>query len=175
MPGPLEGVRVVEVATWMFVPSGGSVLVDWGAEVIKVENPAGGDPQRGLITSGLIPGGGVNFMVEQPNRGKRSVALNLAHPDGREALMRLVETADVFLTNYLEPVRRRLDIDNEAIRARNPSIVIARGTGQGPSGPDADKGGFDGASFWARGGVAAVFPPDEAGWPQGQPSPASAT
>ena len=104
----------------MFVPSGGSVLVDWGAEVIKVENPAGGDPQRGLITSGLIPGGGVNFMVEQPNRGKRSVALNIAHPDGREALMKLVETADVFLTNYLEPVRRRLGIDNDAILARNP-------------------------------------------------------
>ena len=156
----------------MFVPSAGSVLVDWGAEVIKVENPAGGDPQRGLITSGLIPGGGVNFMVEQPNRGKRSVALNISHPDGREALMKLVETGDVFLTNYLEPVRRRLGIDNEAILARNPTIIIARGTGQGPAGPDADKGGFDGASFWARGGVAAVFPPDEAGWPQGQPSPA---
>ena len=156
----------------MFVPSGGSVLVDWGAEVIKVENPAGGDPQRGLITSGLIPGGGVNFMVEQPNRGKQSVALNIAHPDGREALMKLVETADVFLTNYLEPVRRRLGIDNDAILARNPSIIIARGTGQGPAGPDAEKGGFDGASFWARGAVAAVFPPDAAGWPQGQPSPA---
>ena len=156
----------------MFVPSGGSVLVDWGAEVVKVENPAGGDPQRGLITSGLIPGGGVNFMVEQPNRGKQSVALNIAHPDGREALLKLVETADVFLTNYLEPVRRRLGIDNDAILARNPSIIIARGTGQGPAGPDAEKGGFDGASFWARGGVAAVFPPDAAGWPQGQPSPA---
>ena len=111
-------------------------------------------------------------MVEQPNRGKRSVALNIAHPDGREALLKLVETADVFLTNYLEPVRRRLGIDNEAILARNPSIIIARGTGQGPAGPDAEKGGFDGASFWARGGVAAVFPPDAAGWPQGQPSPA---
>ncbi len=172
MSRPLEGFRVVEVASWMFVPSGGSVLVDWGADVIKVENPAGGDPQRGLITSGLIPAGTVNFMVEQPNRGKRSVALNIAHPDGREALMKLVETADVFLTNYLEPVRRRLGIDNEAIRARNPSIVIARGTGQGPAGPDAEKGGFDGASFWARGAVAAVFPPDAAGRPQGQPSPA---
>ena len=172
MSRPLEGVRVVEVASWMFVPSGGSVLVDWGADVIKVENPAGGDPQRGLITSGLIPAGTVNFMVEQPNRGKRSVALNITHPDGREALLKLVETADVFLTNYLEPVRRRLGIDNDAILARNPSIVIARGTGQGPAGPDAEKGGFDGASFWARGAVAAVFPPDAAGWPQGQPSPA---
>ena len=172
MTGPLDGVRVVEVASWMFVPSGGSVLVDWGADVIKVENPAGGDPQRGLVTSGLLPSGTVNFMVEQPNRGKRSVALNLAHPDGREALLKLLKTADVLLTNYLAPVRRRLGIDNEAVRARNPSIIIARGTGQGPAGPDADKGGFDGASYWARGGVAAVFPPDAAGWPQPQPSPA---
>ena len=172
MSGPLEGVRIVEVASWMFVPSSGSVLVDWGADVIKIENPAGGDPQRGLITSGLIPSGTVNFMVEQPNRGKRSVAINIAHPDGREALMKLVATADVFLTNYLAPVRRRLGIDDEALRAPNPGIIIARGTGQGPAGPDAEKGGFDGASYWARGGVGAVFPPDAAGWPQPQPSPA---
>ena len=92
---PLEGVRVIEVASWMFVPSGGSVLVDWGADVIKVEHPVTGDPQRGLITSGLVPGGagGVNFMIEQPNRGKRSIGLNLAHPEGREMLLKLVETA----------------------------------------------------------------------------------
>ena len=78
--GPLDGIRVIEVASWMFVPSGGSVLVDWGADVIKVE-PMTGDPQRGLITSGLLPGGagGVNFMVEQPHRGKRSIGLDLAH------------------------------------------------------------------------------------------------
>jgi crotonobetainyl-CoA:carnitine CoA-transferase CaiB-like acyl-CoA transferase len=173
MPGPLDGVRVVEVATWMFVPSGGSVLVDWGADVIKVEHPETGDPQRGLITSGLLPGGAgaVNFMVEQPNRGKRSVALNLAHPDGHEALMRLVESADVFLTNFLPPVRRKLRIDTDDIRARNPNIVVARGSGQGPKGPDAEKGGYDGASFWARGGVAAIMP-ERNGWPPGQPSPA---
>ena len=84
MPGPLDGIRVIEVASWMFVPAGGSVLVDWGADVVKVEHPVTGDPQRGLVTSGLLPGGAgaVNFMVEQPNRGKRSVALDLAHPDG---------------------------------------------------------------------------------------------
>lgn len=174
MPGPLDGIRVIEMASWMFVPSGGSVLVDWGADVIKIENPAGGDPQRGLITSGLVGGdaGGVNFMIEQPNRGKRSVALNVAHPDGHEALMKLISTADVFLTNTLEPVRRRLRIDSDDIFERNPAIIIARGSGQGPSGPDAQKGGFDGASFWARGGVGSVFPPHPSGWPQHQPSPA---
>ena len=173
MAGPLEGIRVVEVASWMFVPSGGSVLVDWGAEVIKVE-PLTGDPQRGLITSGLLPGGagGVNFMVEQPHRGKRSIALDLSHPDGHEALMKLVETADVFLTNYLPQVRRKLKLDTDDLRARNPNIVIARGSGTGPKGPDAEKGGYDGASFWARGGMGMTLPGVGDGWPSGQPSPA---
>ena len=68
----LQGVRVVEVAQWWFVPAGGAVLADWGADVLKVEHPVSGDPMRGLMTSGLVPNtGGVNFMVEQPNRGSR--------------------------------------------------------------------------------------------------------
>ncbi|MDH4170273.1 MAG: CoA transferase [Acidimicrobiia bacterium] len=174
MAGPLEGIRVIEVASWMFIPSGGSVLVDWGAEVLKVEHPETGDPQRGLITSGLLPGGpdGVNFMVEQPNRGKKSIGIDIGHPDGHEALMTLVETADVFVTNYLPPVRRKLGIDTDDIKARNPDIVIARGSGQGSQGPDAEKGGYDGASFWARGGVGSAMPTGKDGWPQGQPTPA---
>lgn len=174
MSGPLDGIRVVELASWMFVPSAGSVLADWGADVIKVEPPEGGDPQRGLVTSGLIPGGaaGVNFMIEQPNRTKRSMAINLVHPDGHEAFMKLVETADVLLTNYLPPIRRKLKVDTDDVRARNPNIIIARGSGQGPAGPDAEKGGYDGASFWARGGMGAVFPAGEDGWPSGQASPA---
>jgi crotonobetainyl-CoA:carnitine CoA-transferase CaiB-like acyl-CoA transferase len=169
--GPLEGLRVIEVASWMFVPSGGSVLADWGADVIKVEPPTG-DPQRGLVTSGLLPAGTVNFMVEQPNRSKRSVVLDLTHPDGVETLMRLVETADVFLTSYLPAVRQRLGIDVDDVRARRPDIVYARGSGQGPKGPDAGKGGYDGASYWARGGVGSLMPEREGGWPPGQVSPA---
>ncbi|GIT46489.1 MAG: hypothetical protein Ct9H300mP12_10740 [Acidimicrobiales bacterium] len=105
MSGPLEGIRVVEMASWMFVPSAASVLVDWGADVLKGESPDGGDPQRGLISSGLLPGGagGVNFMVEQPNRGKRSLAINVADPDGHEAFMKVIETADVFLNPNICP------------------------------------------------------------------------
>lgn len=174
MPGPLDGIRVVEVASWMFIPSGGSVLVDWGADVLKVEHPVGGDPQRGLITSGLVPGGagGVNFMIEQPNRGKRSVAIDIARPAGHEALMKLVETADVFLTNYLPQTRRKLRIDVDDLRARNPGIVVARGSGAGPRGPEAHKGGYDGASFWARGGVGSSMPENADGFPPGQPTAA---
>jgi len=69
MENVLDGVRVLEVAQWWFVPSAGAVLADWGAEVIKIEHPETGDPQRGLVTSGLVPKGGFNFMWEQPNRG----------------------------------------------------------------------------------------------------------
>lgn len=173
MTGPLEGIRIVEMASWMFVPSGGSVLVDWGADVLKIEHPETGDPQRGLITSGLLPGGAgaVNFMIEQPNRGKRSVGIDVGTPEGHEVLMKLVASADVFLTNYLPHVRAKLKIDVDDIRAANPNIIIARGSGAGPKGPEAGKGGYDGAAFWARGGVGMTMPEND-GWPPGQPTPA---
>jgi crotonobetainyl-CoA:carnitine CoA-transferase CaiB-like acyl-CoA transferase len=174
MPGPLEGIRVIEVASWMFIPSGGSVLVDWGAEVVKIEHPETGDPQRGLVTSGLLPGGAdaVNFMIEQPNRGKRSVGIDLSTPEGHDVLMRLVEGADVFLTNYLPQVREKLRIDVDDLRAVNPGLIVARGSGTGPRGPEAHKGGYDGASFWARSGMGLTLPGAPNGWPSGQPSPA---
>jgi len=166
MEGVLAGVRVVEVAQWWFVPAAGAVLADWGADVIKVEHPVTGDPQRGLVTSGLVPSaGGVNFMIEQPNRGKRSVGIDLAHPRGRALLYRLVATADVFLTNFLPAARRRLHIDVDDIRRVNPSIVYARGHGQGAHGPDAEKGGYDAASFWCRGGIANELTPPGAAAP----------
>src|SRR5437899_8628473 len=96
----LHGIRVVEVAQWWFVPAAGAVLADWGADVIKIEHPVTGDPQRGLISSGLIPGGpgAVNYIIEQPNRGKRSVGLDMATDGGRELLYEIVKTSDVFLT-----------------------------------------------------------------------------
>jgi crotonobetainyl-CoA:carnitine CoA-transferase CaiB-like acyl-CoA transferase len=160
MSGPLAGIRVVEVAQWWFVPAAGAVLADWGAEVIKIEHPVGGDPQRGLVTSGLIPNtGGVNFMVEQSNRGKKSIAIDLAKPEGLELLHRLIAEADVFLTNFLPAARRRLRIDVADVQRVNPRIIYARGHGQGARGPDAEKGGYDAASFWCRGGIANALTP----------------
>jgi crotonobetainyl-CoA:carnitine CoA-transferase CaiB-like acyl-CoA transferase len=152
---PMEGIRVVEVAAWTFVPAAGAVLTEWGAEVLKIEHPETGDPQRGLVSSGLVPAGksGVNFFMEQPNHGKKSVAINLQHPAGRELLLKLCATADVFLTNWLPGPRRRARIDVDDIRAVNPNIVYVRGHGQGVRGPDADKGGYDGSAFFARSGV----------------------
>src|SRR5207253_10751585 len=139
MQDVLQGIKIVEVAAWTFVPISGAVLSEWGADVIKIEHPVSGDPQRGLVTSGLVPGGGdgVNFMFEIPNRGKRSVGLDISTEDGRELLYKLVETADVFVTNYLPDVRERLRIDVDHIRDHNPDIVYVRATGQGPRGPDA--------------------------------------
>ncbi len=154
MTGAMQGVRVLEVAQWWFVPSAGAILADWGAEVIKIEHPETGDPQRGLVTSGLVPKGGFNFMWEQPNRGKKSVGLDIKQPGGRELLYKLAEKSDVFLTSFLPEARQKLEIDVEHIRRVNPDIIYARGTGQGARGPEAERGGYDGASYWARGGIA---------------------
>jgi crotonobetainyl-CoA:carnitine CoA-transferase CaiB-like acyl-CoA transferase len=155
MPGPLNGFRVVELAAWTFVPAAGAVLADWGADVIKVEHPVTGDPQRGLIASGIVPSaGGVNYLMEQPNRGKRSIGIDVATPGGLEVLMRLVETADVFLTNLLPDSCSRLGVAVDDVRRRNPKIVYARGHGQGVRGEQTDRGGFDMAVYWARSGMA---------------------
>ena len=110
MVGVLNGIRVVEVAAWTYVPVAGAILAEWGADVLKIEHPESGDPQRGLVTSGLIPAGGVNHMFELPNRGKRSVAIDLKSEQGRALLMRLIATADVFLTNFRPDARKKLGL-----------------------------------------------------------------
>jgi crotonobetainyl-CoA:carnitine CoA-transferase CaiB-like acyl-CoA transferase len=158
--GAMDGVRVVELAAWTFVPAAGAVLADWGADVIKVEHPETGDPQRGLVSMGVIPGsgrGGMNFLMEQPNRGKRSIGIDVATPDGLEVLYKLIETADVFLTNLLPDSCARLKVDVESIRARNPKIIYARGHGQGIRGEEANRGAFDAAAYFARAGLADAF------------------
>ncbi|HUI27395.1 MAG TPA: CoA transferase [Candidatus Kryptonia bacterium] len=151
----LDGIRLIEVADWGFIPSAGTVLGDWGADVIKVEHPVRGDPIRGLVTSGIVPGAkGVNFFTEQLGRNKRSVGIDLATEAGRALLYKLVETADIFLTNYLGEARQKLKITYDDLKAINPRLIYAKGHGQGQKGPDANRGGYDAASFWARGGVA---------------------
>lgn len=149
----LKGVRVVEVSSWLFVPAAGAVLADWGADVVKIEHPVTGDPIRGL-SNAEATGALMNPNTELPNRGKRSVGLDIATDKGRGILYKLVESADVFLTNFLPAARRRLAIDVEDIRNCSPRVVYALGTGQGSVGPEAECGGFDLASAWARGGAA---------------------
>jgi crotonobetainyl-CoA:carnitine CoA-transferase CaiB-like acyl-CoA transferase len=157
----LAGVKVLEVAAWTFVPAAGAVLAEWGADVIKVEPREGGDPQRGLISMGLVPAGrgGVNYMIEVPNRGKKSIGIDLKTPGGREIVLKLAETSDVFLTNYLPSARVKFGIDLDDIRAVNPNIIYVRGSGHGTKGPDADKPGYDGVSYWSRGGIGSALTP----------------
>lgn len=163
MEGPLAGIRVLEVAQWWFVPAAGAVLSDWGADVVKVEHPVRGDAQRGLAAAGFgMSVGGVDFMMQQSNRGKRSIGLDIGVPEGRALLLRLAAQSDVFLTNFLPSARARLGIDVEDVRAVNPRIVYVRGSGHGPDGPDRDKGGYDATAFWSRGGIAAALTPEGA-------------
>ncbi|MBX5485978.1 MAG: CoA transferase [Mycolicibacterium hassiacum] len=152
MTGPFEGVRVVEVASWTFVPGAGAIMADLGADVIKVE-PPDGDPQRALRNALNIDDSGPNPFLHVPNRGKRSITLNLATPAGLETLRRLTRNADVFLTNYLPKVRAKLGIDVDDLRADNPRLVYVRGSGWGNTGPMADTGGFDSAAAWSAAGV----------------------
>ncbi|MCK9903080.1 formyl-CoA transferase [Parafrankia colletiae] len=156
-----EGVRVVELAQWVFVPVAGALLADWGADVVRVERPEG-DPYRGLATQGIgTDGGGVNLSVALANRGKRSLAIDLRSEQGRQVLGQLLETADVFLTNFRPGALRRLGLDSDTLTARFPRLVYARGHGYGVRGPGADRPGYDSSAFWAQGGLAHVLTPPE--------------
>ncbi len=143
------------MAEHTFVPAASALLSDWGAEVIKIEHVERGDAMRGLASTGLaVVPNDVHVLLEHSNRGKKSLALDLASPDGLGILYKLAATADVFLTNKLPSVRKKLTIDVDDIRAHSPGIIYVRGTGQGERGPDADKGSYDSLAFWARAGVA---------------------
>ena len=169
----MKGVRILEVAQFTYVPAAGAVLSDWGADVIKIEHPVRGDAQRGLgVVQSLMVNQQRNAVMQHPNRGKRSVGIDLSKPEGRAMLYELAKTSDVFLTNYLPSARRKLQIDVEHIRAHNPNIIYARGSALGDKGPEREKGGFDSTAFWARAGSAVLVSPPELGGPLTQPGPA---
>lgn len=173
MTGPMDGVRVLEVAQWTFVPAAGAVLADWGADVVKVEHPRTGDSQRGLRQLGNITVEGArNPVMEHANRGKRSIALDISTPDGHTLLMDLVRTSDVFLTNFLPDARTRLKIDVDDVRAINPRIIYARGSAYGPLGDEGGKGGYDMTGFWSRAAGAASTTPSDLDGVVAQPGPA---
>jgi crotonobetainyl-CoA:carnitine CoA-transferase CaiB-like acyl-CoA transferase len=146
---------VLEVASFVFVPASGAILADWGADVLKIEHPAWGDPVRQVAAWG-VPArvNGVSHLFEVGNRGKRALGLDINTDEGRDILMSLVDTADVFLTNLLPAARTKLGIEPEDVMGRNPLIIYGRGTAQGPRGPLAARGGFDGITYWGRSGAA---------------------
>ncbi len=169
----MQGVRMLEVAQFTFVPAAGAILADWGADVIKIEHPVRGDTQRGFLNMGGVQLNPLRHtLVEHPNRGKRSVGVDISTPEGQELLYALAKTCDVFLTNYLPQVRQKHKIDVEHIRAANPNIIYARGSAWGNKGAEREIGGFDSTAFWSRSGIADAFTPTELGAPLGQGIPA---
>ncbi|MBV8929527.1 MAG: CoA transferase [Mycobacteriaceae bacterium] len=158
----LSGVRVVELASWTYVPSAGAALSDWGADVVKVEGVSSGDPGRALVVGGFTRQAArvdADFILELGNRGKRSIAVDIKSATGRDFFGRLLAGADVFLTNWLPAALERARLTVEDIRRFNPNIIIARGTGVGVRGPDRNRGGFDAATYLSRGGVAYTLTP----------------
>ena len=157
MHRPMEGVRVVEVAQFTFVPAAAAILADWGADVIKIEHAVTGDAQRGMVqvlgVDAVSEGSSFYPTVEGPNRGKRSVGLSLDKPEAQQVLYELVSDADVFMTNFLPGAAARLGMSLADIRTANPDIIYVSGSGFGPNGPEADKGAYDTTAFWARGGA----------------------
>lgn len=172
MKSPLSGIRVLEVATHVFVPIAGSVLTEWGAEVLKIEHPVTGDPYRGLATQGLRKlHHGVDPSFHSANRGKKSLGIDLKQAEGRRLLSRLLADTDVFVTNLRAGALQRLKLEIDDIRADNPDIIYVRGTAFGPRGPDGPRGGFDSGGYFARTGMQAVFTRPEDEWPA-SPRPA---
>jgi crotonobetainyl-CoA:carnitine CoA-transferase CaiB-like acyl-CoA transferase len=149
----LSGIRVIDCGTYVAGPAAATVMSDFGADVIKIERPGGGDLWR-LYSK--LPGTAhaeVDWCWALTNRNKKSVALDLANPDGREALLRLVRTADVFLTNYQRPILEKFGLSWDDLSAVNDRLIYAHLTGYGDAGEDADDPAFDALAYWARSGL----------------------
>jgi crotonobetainyl-CoA:carnitine CoA-transferase CaiB-like acyl-CoA transferase len=154
MSGPLSDVRVVEVASFVAVPAAGALLADLGARVTKVEVPGGEIYRKGRPRfQGFDSDFPESPAFQMDNRGKRSMTLDLARPAARDALLRVVDEADVFLTNLLPARRRRYGLDHETLLARHPRLVIGAISGYGLGGPREDEPAFDYTAYWARGGL----------------------
>ena len=154
MTAPLAGLRVVELANYVAVPAAGTLLRDLGADVIKVEVPWGdfyrfATPRRNGYASDFP----ISANYEKDNRGKRSLALDLALPQSVDALEKVIASADIFLTNTLPGRLAKYGLDVDALRDRYPKLIIARLGGFSTEGAQADEPGFDQTSFWALSGM----------------------
>jgi len=153
MTAPLTGIRVVELASYVAAPAAGALLADLGAEVIKIEVPWGEIYRHSLPRfAGYDSGFELAPHFHMDNRGKRSVALDLALPQAVAALERLVERADVLLTNMLPARLTKYGLDPDSLHVKRPGLIVARLSGFGPVGPEADSPAFDYSSYWARTG-----------------------
>ena len=156
MPGPLEGVKVVELGMWVAGPACAGILADWGADVIKIEAPIGGDPARTYqaLFGTMMPD---NPVFEMDNRSKRSIAVDVRTDEGRAIALELLADADVFVTNLRRSALERFGLGPDAVLEHNPRIVYQLITGYGMEGPDAARPAYDIGGFWARSGVASLL------------------
>ena len=171
MSGPLSGIKVVELAAYVAAPVVGRMLADLGAEVIKVEPPAG-DNWRNTGVS-YLPRFNYdeNPVFDIYNTGKKHISLNLKTPEGMDALHRLLADADVFLTNTRPQSLAKLGLSYEDLKEKYPRLIYAIVLGYGAKGPDKDKPAFDTTAFWSRGGfLRDMAPLTEQYYPVSQPS-----
>jgi formyl-CoA transferase len=151
--GILSGIRVIEMATYVFGPGAATVMSDFGAEVIKVERPKIGDTYRYLSYLPPMPVAEMNYCWILDGRNKKSIALDLSNAEGRDILLKLIESADVFITNYQPSVLEKLQLRYEDVEAINKGLIYAHATGYGEKGDEVEKPGFDMTAYWARSGL----------------------
>jgi crotonobetainyl-CoA:carnitine CoA-transferase CaiB-like acyl-CoA transferase len=163
----LAGVTVLEIAEYVFVPAAGALLADLGANVIKFEHPGRGDRYRGMRTGSL--GGVQTESVRNQNRGKRSLGVDLKHPEGLALTLDLVAKADVVLTSFRPGALDRLGLSPAALREHNPQLIFARGGAYGPRGAERERAGYDETAFWCRGSFAFRVTPPDAEYPADLP------
>jgi formyl-CoA transferase len=149
----LSGIRVIDCGTYIAGPAAASVMADFGAEVIKIERPPHGDPYRYLSTLPGMPVSEHLFCWILDGRNRKSLALNLDHEAAREVLLRLVRTADVFITNYQPALVRKFHVGYEELRPLNEKLIYAHVTGYGEQGDEVDEPGYDQTAYWARSGL----------------------
>jgi crotonobetainyl-CoA:carnitine CoA-transferase CaiB-like acyl-CoA transferase len=148
--GIFAGLRVIDCASWIAGPAAATILSDFGAEVIKIEPPGAGDPWRASVP---VPGKVTDYWWQLTARNKRSLAIDLKHPEGLGILQRLIGSTDVFITNFPLPVRDRLKIAAADLLAINPRLVYGSITAYGEAGEEAARTGFDATAYWARTGL----------------------
>jgi crotonobetainyl-CoA:carnitine CoA-transferase CaiB-like acyl-CoA transferase len=159
----LAGLRVIELATMVFAPSACVILAEFGAEIIKVEEPRAGDLNRGYHKLPGMPVSELAYTFEVDNRNKKSVALDLKTAAGHTALLELIRGADVFVTNLRPQVLERLRLDYDALQSLNSRLIYAHASGYGEQGAEREKPGYDTICYWSRSGIEAhVFPYE--GW-----------
>jgi formyl-CoA transferase len=161
--GILGGIRVVEFADLVFLPSAGAILSDFGAEVIKIEPPGPGDMNRHYHKLGGNPVSEFPYIFYVDNRNKKSLAVDLREEAGREMVRRLIAVSDVFTTNRREAALSRYGLTCDELHEINPRLVYVHGTGYGERGPEAHRPGYDAVCYWSRSGIESQIFPLE-GW-----------